>query len=70
MTDQAAEWDARASRDLGILIASYLLQHPAPEDSQTANALAKAAHDLQAAGQFGLAELRVRPLVCIEGGAA
>jgi hypothetical protein len=63
-TDESRAWDARAELDIGVLIHSYLVTHPAPAGSEVALALQACADGLQDAGRvrlrlFGLTSLTV-----------
>ena len=67
---EGAVWDAHAELDIGVLIHSYLIAHPAPSDSQAVGVLAESARDLQEAGRAHLAHLHRRPLTSIDGDGA
>jgi hypothetical protein len=47
----ARTWEGRAELDVGVLIAAYLLTHPAPASSTLAMELASIAEDLQVEGR-------------------
>jgi hypothetical protein len=56
-------WDAHAERDIGLMIARYLLANPAPADSLIASDLEAWAVNLLRDGQARLAELG-EPRLC------
>jgi hypothetical protein len=53
-SEAGKRWDAHAEYDVGVLIASYLQQNPAPQGSRVELDLALAARNLRAAGQLRL----------------
>ncbi len=55
-------WDARAERDLGVMIRRYLAEHPPPAGSCCAGVLEDCAEDLIISGDAGLGALQARPL--------
>jgi hypothetical protein len=66
---QRAEWEARAQADIGVLIRSYLLTHPAPVRSEVADVLDDSAARLISAGSMLLDHLG-EPRLRIAGGDA
>jgi hypothetical protein len=55
-------WEAHAKYDVGLLIARYVQQHPAPTGSSVAPRLEATGLDLQAAGEQHLDRLGLRRL--------
>jgi hypothetical protein len=55
-------WDARAEQDIGLMIARYLLEHPAPDGSELAADLERWSLNLVRDGQARLAGLGHRRL--------
>jgi hypothetical protein len=69
MPSEIVEWEARAELEVGVLIHSYLLTHPAPGESEMAARLQSIAEDLQTSGRMRVSRWHRRPLVAIKGGA-
>lgn len=61
------EWEARAELDIGTLIHSYLLTHPAPERSELVEDLESSAEHLLEAGFMDLDRLGRRRLQAVGG---
>ncbi len=69
-TDEMRAWEARAARDTGVLLHSYLLTHPRPPgDSVLGDHLATSAEILTDVGSRVLAETARRPLELVKDGA-
>jgi hypothetical protein len=66
---EQTEWEARAQADIGVLIHSYLLTHPAPCRSVVADALDDSAAMLMDAGLRWLNHLG-QPRLRLTGGSA
>ena len=61
-SQDAARWDAQTEYDVGVLIASYLVQHPPPPGVHFEEPFARWSAALQRQGQAQLAELGERRL--------
>lgn len=57
LDEDAARWDARAEQDIGVLIARYLSENPAPSESVVALDLRRWSSALRSDGQARLVEL-------------
>jgi hypothetical protein len=55
--DAVAAWEARAEREVGVMIARYLAENPAPGRSHVEDDLARWSGELRSDGQARLAAL-------------
>ncbi|HEY4810334.1 MAG TPA: hypothetical protein VIH71_04675 [Solirubrobacteraceae bacterium] len=65
-TDESRAWDARAELDIGVLIHSHLVTHPAPAASEVAAAMQRRADGLQDAGRAKLRRFGLRVIAAVD----